>query len=132
MESEKTTEIISSEKVINNLIKRCNLEETCLSHIKYDNTVNNNYDFQIVRSSTNDGTLLFLIELLNECAKLIINKEVYCKSNAPEDLDTIIDIKYTIGDFKVDRDIGTKEIRGQKMMGETDIVSLPVKVEYIY
>lgn len=104
---------------------------TMFAHIKYDEAVNENYDYQIIRELTHDGTAIFILDLIFKVLQPIANKESYCKANAPEDLNSIKDIKYTIGDIKIEGDYGTKEINGMKMEGQTDVAYLPVRVEYV-
>lgn len=92
-----------------------------LEHIDYDSSINSDYDFQIIRSSNHDGTLLFTMMLLEDVVEPIIRKQSVHKDYVDTPLK---DIKYTVGDIKLESVF--------KDYKQYETASLPVKCEYIY
>lgn len=106
---------ISYGAIINDDIKK----SISISHVKDFDP-----DYYIVRITTHDGTLMFVYEMYERVFKDIIQGTAYCIAK-PHDIED--DIDYTIGDLFYFSDFGTKEINGHKMMGQTDVMVLPVK-----
>lgn len=95
-------------------------EGLAVEHIKYNADVNNNFDYQVIRESTHDGTLFFTQSLVQKAVLALINKTSYYKP-ALEDVDIsdVKDVSYEVGDL--DLKISHE---GHK---QTDIVTIPVK-----
>lgn len=105
-------------------------ENLVVGHIKYDQNVNEDYQYQIIRESTHDGTLLFTQSLIFDGLVNLMNKQSYCKKTLNDDeLSKVKDLNYTIGDIKLESEYGVKTKFGS---GIRQIVSIPVKVEYIF
>jgi hypothetical protein len=113
-------------------IDKVDLESLELEHLSYDSKINSNYDYQIIRSTTCDGSLYSLERLYSEIMELLINQESYCKGNAPEDLSTIKGCKYQIGDFNLETEHGDFGSKEKPWLQTEWTVSLPVKVEYVF
>lgn len=92
-----------------------------LAHIEYDSSVNNEFDFEIIRESNHDGTLLFTMCLLEDVVEPIIRKQVVHKDYTNEPLK---DIAYTVGDIALESIFDNYR--------QYEKASLPVKCEYIY
>ncbi|RNB59446.1 hypothetical protein EDM57_04705 [Brevibacillus gelatini] len=104
-----------------------------LGHIKYDQAVNEDYDYQVIRSSSHDGTILFTMMLVDEALNPIINKTTYCtKTITEEELKKLVDIEYIIGDIKMETEIGVQDLPAGRYMGQTDTVYIPVRCRYIF
>ena len=125
------TVILNPEKEISNILSYNGFGEgLVVDHIKYDNSINDNFQYQIIRGSTHDGTLLFTKQLIDKALIRLINKESYCKGTITEDeLKDLKDVKYTIGDIKLDSEQTTDYKYGD---GIKETVSIPVNVEYIF
>lgn len=101
-----------------------------LGHITYDQGVNEDYEYQIIRESTHDGTLFFTQNLIFESLLNLMNKQSYCKKTIQdEDLTKVKDMNYTIGDIKLESEFGVKTKFGS---GVREVVTIPVKVEYVF
>jgi hypothetical protein len=105
-------------------------ENLVCGHIKYDEKVNDSYDYQIIRTSSHDGTLMFTQRLIDQALLPVINKQTYGKNTINEDqLDNVIDINYTIGDIFLESEYG---VQVKNFTGMRDTVTLPIKVEYVF
>lgn len=101
-----------------------------VSHIDYDNSINDDFQYHIRKEATHDGTVLFTNRLINESLLRLINKETYCKDTiSSQELSKLKDIEYTIGDIKLETNKGVKTKFGA---GIKQTVNIPVKVKYIY
>lgn len=91
-------------------------------------------DYYIVRISTHDGTLMFTRDLFYEVIKDVVMGSSYCKENVPNDYKDNIwsyGLDYTIGNIYNFKDYGLKEISGAKMYGMTEVMIMPIKINYI-
>jgi len=72
------------------------LDMDCPSHIKTNPKLSrvNDAQYDIVRQSAHDGTLLFTIELFGRAIKNLVNKLSYFKGDNMED---VIDVEYEVG-----------------------------------
>lgn len=104
-----------------------------ISHITYDKKMKaSERDYWRIESSGGDGTLLFTIEMLQKALIPIVCKTTYGKTTAPKDMESVIDIKYTIGAMRHATVFGYVELRcGGKYPGQKERVRYPVKCEYI-
>lgn len=100
-----------------------------LGHINFDKDVIPEY--HIIRESTHDGTIIFTSQLIAEALEPLIRMESYYKVSAPEDLSTIKGINYTIGEIELKSVYGMKDLKCGRYPGVTNIVSIPVRCEYI-
>jgi hypothetical protein len=99
-----------------------------VGHITYDNKINKDYQYQIIRESTHDGTAVFTQGLIFKALSNLINKQSYYKGNISEDqLSKVKDVNYMIGDIKLETEYGVKAEFGAAIR---QVVSIPVKVEY--
>jgi hypothetical protein len=91
-------------------------------------------DYCIFREATHDGTLLFTLQLMGEIFAPLINGEAYCMGNKPDDYTeenvANYNVRYTINDLVWYVDYGIKHINDMVCAGETEVMALPVKVEY--
>jgi len=100
------------------------------TNVQYDTEAD--FEYFTMESSTHDGTLLFLEESIQTLLYKPLQLGTIYK-DIPEDVlnnPCSYNYKYIIGDLIVHRDFGRKSINGCSMMGETDIVVLPIKFEY--
>jgi len=89
------------------------------------------FEYFTIESSTHDGTLIFLYDAIQELLYRLLKLGTVPKSKQIDNIDDY-NYKYIIGDIIVHRDFGTKNINGNKWLGETDIVVLPIKFEYSF
>lgn len=74
-----------------------------LSHIKYDPKLDNDFDYQIIRQRSHDGTLLFTRKVISEALTPLVNMETYCKKDLiEEETKNVESIIYTIGNVKLE------------------------------
>ncbi|MFC8685966.1 hypothetical protein [Brevibacillus porteri] len=108
-------------------------ESVVLSHVKYDQSINEDYDYQIIRSSSHDGTLLFTMSLMDKALLPLLNKQTYCSNTiTEEELKKISDIEYTIGDIRLETEFGMQDLPTGRYPGQTDTVYIPVRCKYIF
>ena len=108
--------------------------EADVSHITYDPNLNDK-DFNVIRQSGGDGTLLFTLEMLQKGLIGIVNMESFCKSNEPSDWSKVKSIRYTIGSMKHATVYGMIHLgcsSERKYHGQRERIRMPVKCEYIY
>ncbi len=114
--------------------KALNTETNASKTIEIKHEIDFEPDYYIVKLSTHDGTLYFTNELYKDIIAGIVNGLAYCKSNNPYNYSADFwdyDINYMLGNVYHFRDFGMKDINGHIMHGQTDIMVMPVKVEYI-
>lgn len=103
------------------------------THIKYDPNLKKG-DFNIIRQSGGDGTLIFTLEMLQEGLINLMNKQSFPTSNEP-DWEKLKDITYTLGDMKHATVFGMiflKCSKTHKYPGQKERIRMPVKCEFIY
>ncbi|WP_079709808.1 hypothetical protein [Paraliobacillus ryukyuensis] len=101
-----------------------------VGHIEYDKSTNKEFHHQIIKESTHDGTILFTANLIGEALLPLINKHLYFKDSiSEEELMSLKDVNYVIGDIELESEYGVKASFGT---GVKDTISIPVKVEYIF
>lgn len=98
--------------------------------IDVDFLFDNNIDFDYFTSDSciHDGTLLFVGELINKCARKVCNLETYYKPlGEPQDRDVL---KYNIGNFVILNEYNGDFVPNDKpWLCERTTVLLPIKVE---
>jgi hypothetical protein len=101
-----------------------------LSHIVYDESVNENYDYQVIRKSSHDGTLLFTKQLIDTALLALINKQTFCIRDYTEDYlnDNLKDLSYKIGHIRLESEFGT--VNGYP--GSHETVYIPVVCLYTF
>lgn len=105
-------------------------KESVQLSVEYNPAVNFNYF--TTKSLTYDGTLYFLWEAIRKLLFNIVTLGTYLDINETKDYQKNpwdYDVKYTIGDMIIHHDFGLKNINGHEMMGETNIIVLPIKFE---
>lgn len=121
-------QLLNPNKVISELLVMNGYPEGELTHVKYQEGMIEN-DVQIIRQSTHDGTFLFTKELMFESVKPLILMTLYSKRNiSEENLKEVKSFNYTVGDLKLETTFNDP-IYPTK---QTDKVTIPVKVEYIF
>lgn len=102
------------------------------SHLKYDPSLRmKNGQFDIVRQCGGDGTVLFVIDLLQKVLINPMNMESYCKSDNI-DFEKLKKINYTIGPIYHSTVFGEIHLKcGGKHQGQRDRARMPVICEYI-
>jgi hypothetical protein len=124
--------LLNPEEMINELFKFDGFEgKYRLGHIKYDKSLNKDFDYQIIIELSHDGTVLFTYQVVREALKPLVNRTIYCKKDVSEDIvDSIKDIEYTIGDIKIEKTYGMINSKAGSIRGVTDKVSIPVRCKY--
>jgi len=99
-------------------------------HIKTNNKLNRagNGEFDIIRQSSHDGTLIFTMQLLARSVEPLLNKTAfYTESN----MDGVIDIEYEIGLISLVTVFGLVKLPVGNCQGEKQRVRIPVKCKLI-
>lgn len=91
-------------------------------------TKRNGAQYEIIRTSSNDGTLLFEYELILESLLPLLRKESYFKNM---DITDAIDIKYEIGEVSLVTVFGKVKLPCGTIPGQRQRVRIPVKCEII-
>ncbi len=102
-------------------------------HIIYDPTMKKG-DYEIIRQSGGDGTLLFTIQMLQEALLGILNMQSWFKLTEPNAWEKVKAINYTIGTMRhvtVYGMIYLKCSTTHKYPGQRERIRMPVKCEYI-
>ena len=104
-----------------------------LGHIHYDESLDDDYDYRIIRQSTHDGTHLFTLMLIGEALEPLVKKGTYCRNDLTEDqAKSLVDIEYTIGNIELETVYGTMQKLDGEILGVTDIVTIPVRCHYVF
>jgi hypothetical protein len=100
------------------------------SHIKTNEKLSrvNDAQFDIIRNSTHDGTLLFTRELLGRAIENLVNKESFYKG---DNMEGVTDIEYEIGLISLSTVFGTVDLPVGRYPGEKQRVRIPVKCKLI-
>lgn len=101
-----------------------------VSHITYDPSLRKG-DFDIIRQSSHDGTLIFSDEIIQNTVITLANMQAYHASRPP-DWDMLDHIKYVVGDLKIAIVYGTVDLPAGRYPGQKERTRIPVKCEYIY
>ena len=88
----------------------------------------NEAQFDIVRQSSHDGTLIFTKELLGRGIENLVNKTAYYKG---DDMNGVVDIEYEIGLISLATVFGIVDLPVGKYQGEKQRVRIPVKCKLI-
>lgn len=100
-------------------------------NVEYD--PDSEFDYFTTKGSTHDGTILFTSESIQKLLYNLLQLGTIPKSKVTQsviDNPFDYDYKYIIGDVILHQDFGMKNINGNTMYGQTDIVVLPIKFEY--
>lgn len=84
----------------------------------------NGAQYDIIRQTTHDGTLIFERELIGRVIENLANKSSYSKTDEQEG---VIDISYEVGDISIATIFGIVELPVGKYPGERQRARLPVK-----
>lgn len=119
---------------IGNLFKVDGYEgKVALLHIKYDAKLDDDYDYQIIRQSSHDGTLLFTTLVIEEALNPLVRMESYCaKDLTEEEIKQVQSIEYTIGNIKLESEYRRVTTGAGEIPGVTDTVSIPVRCKYTF
>jgi hypothetical protein len=127
-------QIINPLEMISNILVANGYPENLrVGHITYDNNVNSDYDYQMIRDSSHDGTFLFTQRVINEALLPLVNRSTYCTNTiTKEELKDVKGFNYTIGDIKLVTEYRKVNLPIGERMGITDTVYIPVKCEYVF
>lgn len=133
-------EIIKGNLIIDDAIKRLmknnNMEyipDTKIANIEYNEKINNNYQYKVIRSIVCDGTLSFFQDLILRIMDDLINQRTYFKLTLPkEKINKLQDINYTIGDFKLIDEFGDYGIKDKPWLHSRFTVELPIACNYVF
>ncbi len=98
-------------------------------HITYDPNVIAEYE--IIRGSKHDGTLIFTYENINRCLEPLIFKRSFCKTTEP-DWSKVKDRRYIVGNIQITSEYKRVDLPCGNFPGQEEVVKIPVRVEYIF
>jgi len=84
--------------------------------------------FDIVRQSSHDGTLIFTKEILGRAIENLINKTAYYKK---DNMEGVTDVQYEIGLISLATVFGVVDLPAGRYPGEKQRVRIPVKCTLI-
>lgn len=93
-----------------------------------DLTKRNGAQYEIIRSASHDGTLIFEKELVGTVIENLANKSSFCKL---DNLDGAVDVKYEVGYISIATVFGMVELPIGKYPGEKQRARLAVKCTVI-
>ena len=105
-----------------------------VDHITYDPDMKNG-EYDIIRQSGGDGTVMFTMEMLQKGLIGIANANSYYRLTEPEDWSKVKQIKYTVGPMRHVTVFGMIYLacsKDRKYPGQRERIRMPVKCEYIY
>lgn len=91
-------------------------------------TKRNGAQYDIIRQTTHDGTLIFEKELIGKTIENLYNKSSFCKL---DDQEGVIDRKYEVGYISIATVFGIVDLPIGKYPGEKQRARLPVKCTVI-
>ncbi|MEE8299463.1 MAG: hypothetical protein V3R67_08815 [Thermodesulfobacteriota bacterium] len=103
------------------------------SHITYDENLRRG-EYDVIRQSGSDGTLMFTIEMLQNALINIAKMHSHYTKTEPKDWSKVKGIRYTLGPMKHATVYGMIHLRcskTHKYPGQRERVRMPVKCEYI-
>ena len=105
--------------------------EKCeIEHVKYDENINENFQYKMIRIIEHDGTLLFTRQkMLEMFYELVCCKTVYDKLIKEVDSSKVKLVNYTIGDLKIESSRVSNSTKGFPMIEET--FELPIYCELV-
>lgn len=93
-----------------------------LKHITYNQSINDNYQYKMIRSITHDGTLSFQYnQILDMFSDLVNSKTIYKEYENVKDIKMVY---YAIGDLTIENKYDVETDRMYPMM--TQIFTLPI------
>lgn len=104
------------------------------AHITYDPDMKKG-QYDIVRQSGGDGTLLFTLEMFKKGLRDIVQGLSFYKPSEPKDWSEIKEIKYIIGPMRHVIVFGMIELacsKDKKYPGLRERIRMPVRCEYVY
>lgn len=97
-------------------------------NVTYDDSIEKEYD--IIRGSGHDGTLIFTYENINRCLSGLLDRTSFFKPTEP-DWDTISEIEYMVGDIQIYHAYGKVKLPCGIYSGVAELVKLPVRCKYV-
>ena len=124
MENEKQTSTIQPDEAL----KMFGLEMP--EHITFNPllTKETGAQYEIIRQSVHDGTLIFEKELIGRVMENLVNKSSFCKN---DDMEGFKDIKYEVGLMTIETVFGIVDLPAGRYPGETQTASIPVRCELL-
>lgn len=101
------------------------------NNITYDKSVNENFEYRIIRGCGGDGCLVYAENTLNGVCNTLISSSSFYKKTEPENWEEIAYIQYTIGDLKHEMAGGNVKLMAGVYPGIIEKFTLPVRCEYI-
>jgi hypothetical protein len=98
--------------------------------IKFDKNIEPEY--KIIRSCSHDGTMMFTFELIAKVIEPLFKMQSYYIPTKPKNNSKIKEIHYIVGELELKSEFGMVDLPIGRYPGQTDIVTIPVKCEYIY
>lgn len=99
-----------------------------IPYIVYDKSVKPQY--KIIRESTHDGTLLFTQQVIFKAIEPLLKGQSYYKPEEKQFINAK-EIKYIVGDMELKSVFKDIKLHGKTCSGQHDIVTIPVKIEYV-
>ena len=100
-------------------------------HINYDPDMHQG-EYNVIRETGHDGTLLFTIAMLQKALVEIVNGWSFYKPTKPKNWSEVKYIKYTVGPIRHAIVFGKLQLSGKKMPGMKERIRMPVNCKYIY
>lgn len=128
------TELLNPTEQIKRLFKVSGHEgELKLPHIEYDSSLDVDYDYQIIRESSHDGTMLFTLKVISEALEPLVKMESYCnKDLTEEEVHKVKKIEYTVGNIKLESEYKKVNTKVGEIPVVTNTVYIPVRCKYTY
>lgn len=96
---------------------------------------NAEFDYFATDISTHDGTLLFIEQAIERILNRILTVQTQYAKSIPKGFNENNffqhDYFYEVGDILLHSDVGMKNINGNNIMGQRDIMMLPIKFNMI-
>lgn len=104
-----------------------------IPHMKYDpKVVDDPNAVKLTASCSHDGTLAFTQELIAKAMSNIITMSQIDGNNPPDKNKKLKGIHYVLADISVTSVYETVKLKAGNYPGQTDTVTVPMLIEYIY
>ena len=116
-------------------VQLLNEEANKFVNVNLKHNPNAEFNYFTTDISTHDGTLLFMGQAIERILSKILTAQTQYREVIPKGFNENdffeYDYFYEVGDILVHSDVGMKNINGRNIMGQRDIMMLPIKFNMV-
>lgn len=99
-------------------------------HIVFDPSVDDSFQYQIIRGHSHDGALIYTRRLVRDALVLLISSNSYYKKTEP-DWSKVQETRYRIGHVRIESIYGRVDLPCGNYPGVKETIWIPVCCEYV-